>query len=389
MTIDSNYFCPAPWVSLYVDPQGNIENCCVSKNKLGNINKTFAIKDTISGSNNLDIKTMMLNDIPIEGCKNCYSQIGTHTLQHHFKKKYNHLGDDFYKDTNNFVLKYLDLRWNNTCNFACIYCGPGLSSLWAEQKYQVVKMKEAKGDLLDYVLESAADLEEIYLAGGEPLMIKENEIVLTKLLEVNKSCRICVNSNLSLIQGNKVFELLKQFNNVQWLVSGESIADQYEYIRWPGKWNIFLENLHIINSIPNHRLSFNMVFMNINSLSIWDFIDLVHQDLNIDHRSITVNIYNLRDNNGPWSIQRLTDYQRELVRQRISKNDYSNILGIDNVIASLTDNRPSNQSKWDGLEYTVEEFNKLDQDRKLNSRAIFPDIYDAINCFNNTNTESL
>jgi hypothetical protein len=128
--------------------------------------------------------------------------------------------------------------------------------------------------------------------------------------------------------------------------------------------------------------------MNINSLSIWDFIDLVHQDLNIDHRSITINIYNLRDNKGSWSIQRLTDHQRELVRQRISKNDYSNILGIENVLDSLNDSRSSYKPKWNGLEYTIEEFNTLDQDRNLNSRKIFPDIYDAINCFNETNTES-
>lgn len=381
--VDQDYFCPAPWLSLYVDPEGNIENCCVSKNKLGNINKTPAIKDTINGSENINIKQMMLENIPVEGCKSCYSQPGTHTLQQHFKKNYAHLGDDFYTNTDNFNLRYLDLRWNNTCNYACIYCGPGLSSLWAEQKYQVVKMKEAKGDLLNYVLESAADLKEIYLAGGEPLMLKENEAVLTKLLEVNKSCRICVNTNLSLIQGNKVFELLKQFDNVQWLVSGEAMSDQYEYIRWPGKWSTFLENLHTINSTPTHHLSFNMVLMNINSLSIWDFIDMVHQDLNVDHRSITVNVYNMRDDTGPWAIQRLTKHQRDSVRQRISKNDYSNILGIENVLEALDDNHSDYKSKWAGLEYTVEEFNTLDQDRNLNSRVIFPAIYDAVDQYNN------
>ena len=376
---DLKNFCPAPWVSLYIEPDGTVKNCCISKGSLGNINEFVDLGDAVNGKLNLEIKELMLKDQPVLACENCSNQSGPHTLQQHFKNKFKNISDDFYSNTNNFKLKYLDIRWNNTCNFACIYCGPKLSSLWAEQGQQVIKMKEVKGDLLNFVLESAADLQEIYLAGGEPLMLKEYEIILTKLLEVNKQCRICINTNLSIVEGNKIFELLKQFKNVQWLVSGEAMYKQYEYIRWPGKWDVFVKNLHLIKSIPFHLLSVNMVLMNINSLSIWDYIDFLDDELGVPRKAMSINIFNMRDSLGSYAIQRLTDKQRELVRERISKRDYSKILGFDNVIDSLNDNRSDKLSGWNGLEYTIEEFEKLDKIRNLNSREIFPDIYNIVN----------
>lgn len=372
------HFCPAPWVSLYVEPNGEIKNCCISKSLIGNVNEVPTINDTVNGSINLEIKQMMLNDIPVAGCENCHNQTGPHTLQHHFKTKYKDVSDEFYADITNFKLQYLDVRWNNTCNFACIYCGPKLSSLWAEQRYQVVKMKEVKGELLSYVLESAADITDLYLAGGEPLMLKENEIILTKLLEVNRNCRICINTNLSIVKGNKIVDLLKQFKNVQWLISSEAMNEQYEYIRWPGKWSTFLENLQLVRAIPFHHVTFNMVLMNINALTIWDYIDLLHEEFGIAWPAISINIVNMRDNLSAYAIQRLTDQQRQLVRERISKKDYSAMFGIENVIDSLADNRSDKLGGWNGLEYTVEDFRRLDQDRNLNSRAVFSDIYNVV-----------
>jgi len=33
-------------------------------------------------------------------------------------------------------LKFIDVRWNNTCNLGCIYCSPMFSSVWADRLSQ-------------------------------------------------------------------------------------------------------------------------------------------------------------------------------------------------------------------------------------------------------------
>lgn len=373
----NDYFCPAPWLSFFIKPNGVVENCCLSRNNLGNVND-HSILEIIHGRRNREIKQQMLDGVRVPGCENCYRQTGGNSLQDYFLREYSNIDPTVFKDTEYFDLRYLDLRWDNTCNFACIYCGPDFSSLWAEtQGQKIVKIRDSKSGLVDKVFSLLDNLDTLYLAGGEPLMLKDNEKILSRLLEVNQDCRICINTNLSLIENNKIFEILKGFKNVQWLISAESMANQYEYIRWPGKWTVFDKNLKMVKESFPIGLSFNMVLMNLNALSIWDFIDYLNQKFDIPHRNITVNIYNMRDSNGAFAIQRLTDQQRQLVIQRIS-DQYDNVLGIQNIKDSLQDDRSDYRDKWNGLEFTKETLKSLDEVRFLNSQTVFPNIYQII-----------
>lgn len=301
-------FCPAPWLSFYVSPDGDVRNCCVSRKILGNVNNE-TIDNIIHGSANRKIKEDMLAGKNAEGCENCFNQAKGNRLQDGFKSLYKDISEDFFKDLNNFDFRYLDLRWNNTCNYGCVYCSPLFSSLWESdivkfdetQNKKIIKISE-KTKKIDYFLENLANVNYVYLAGGEPLMIKENEIILSKLLEVAPATRIVVNTNLSLIENNKIFDLLLQFKNLQWLISAEDTGSRYEYIRWPGTWETFNNNLKTLKNINRGDISFNSVLMNINALTIWDFIDYVHDEFDVLHENITINIYNSRDSSGPLSI---------------------------------------------------------------------------------------
>ena len=75
-------FCPAPWNSFFINPAGAVENCCVSQNKLGNINDVPDIKKIIFADKNLKIQQDMLDGKTIEGCKWCHDT--THSLQKRF-----------------------------------------------------------------------------------------------------------------------------------------------------------------------------------------------------------------------------------------------------------------------------------------------------------------
>ena len=92
------------------------------------------------------------------------------------------------------------------------------------------------------MFDNVKQLRNVYLAGGEPMLMNENKQFLKLLLEENPNVTIRVNTNLSSTKTG-VFELLCKFKNVHWTISVESIEKEYEYIRHHGSWKDFLKNI--------------------------------------------------------------------------------------------------------------------------------------------------
>lgn len=357
----SKVFCPAPWVSFYVDPSGNIENCCVSRNKLGNIEQGDNLKQVLFHGKNQNIQKAMLNGQELEGCSWCYDK--SHTLQNRFFDIFPDRNDPLY-ESGKFELRYLDLRWSNVCNYACIYCGPELSSTWAQEVGETHRIeRETKNSMLDTVLEQVDTIKELYLAGGEPTMMKENEILLKELVKRNPDCHVCVNTNLSQTN-NRVFELLTQLPNCQWLVSVDASDAQYEYIRYPGKWSDFSNNLNQLSG----NVSFNMVFISLNALSIWDTIDDL---LNRGHQPnvFTLALYNNGTYPGPWDPRHMSVAFQQRVLERMNHEKYQTMIGWQNIFDYL------NAGMYNPDVHPWQYLNDLDQRRGLDSKTIFPEIY--------------
>lgn len=390
---DKEYFCTAPWTSLYLEPDGDVKFCCISKQAIGNVHEE-SLDSIINGSKVRQIKAKMLANEPIDNCIACWRQVPEKRLQNFFNtryidfEKFPELNTDWFANENNFRPKYLDLRWNNTCNFACIYCSPSLSSLWADIEQHekigapipIKPNRQIKQQILTWTLENIEEVDWIYLAGGEPLMIKENLAVLARLHEVSPECQILVNTNLSHVDGNEVFQNIKKFRNVKWLVSGEAFREQYEYIRWPGKWSEFYKNLKTLKTLENqgHSVVFNLVGMNLNAISMWDYIDFLRRE-NLLTRDIdiAINLYNSRDSKHQWAIQRLPDAMKNKIRDRISSGSYEKIHGLANYIDALDDPIPIDENGKNSLTDTVEWLKKLDAMRGLDSTSVFPEIYEC------------
>ena len=101
--------------------------------------------------------------------------------------------------------------------------------------------------------------------------MKENLELLEILKRENPGVHLRINTNLSKVD-TRVFDLICGFENVHWTVSVESMADEFEYIRFGGSWEDFQDNLKTINSLP-HRISFNMLYFLLNFRSFFDTVD--------------------------------------------------------------------------------------------------------------------
>ena len=119
-----------------------------------------------------------------------------------------------YKDEHQFELQQMDLRWRNTCNFACVYCDSMFSSVWAQFEGQRDKMSNhAMQETFDFVKDNIKNLKTIYMAGGEPFLIKENLKILDLILEENQDLLLRINTNLSILTP-KIYEKLQKLENV-------------------------------------------------------------------------------------------------------------------------------------------------------------------------------
>lgn len=368
--------CTLPWTGFELEPNGEVKNCIISKTQLGDINETH-IKDIIHGQRNIKLKESMLEDSKPLNCSGCYLQENqTKNLSSISSRLYylKELGTkthlDFYNDAKNFSLKHVDLRWTNSCNQACVYCGPEYSSKWAQELGVKVKSaKAARQEVKDYVFDNISNLQNVYLAGGEPMLMKENFEFLGLLKEKNKQCSVRVNTNLSTTDTG-IFDLLCEFPNVHWTVSLETIEHEYEYIRHHGSWEDFQKNLKTIQKL-DHKISFNMLHFILNYKSLFDCVDHL-KGIGFNDNSFIIgplhapsqlNILNLPDK---MLDSVYTELKNRLETKPLGylKNSYENLL------------KHYSSTTWQkDIEKFIVYTETLDKRRGIQCREIFPSLF--------------
>lgn len=369
--------CAAAWTSVYVSPSGRLENCCISKNGLGLIEDVNDVDEFYKTGKNLHIQQNMIDNKFVLGCGTCDND-----NDWTYKKSFNERYRDLEFRPGEFNFKFFDIRWNNACNLACMYCTPEFSSTWAHELKDYNNMlKETTNALLDYTLENITNLDYVYLAGGEPLMMKENEIFLAELAEKNPDCEVLVNSNISLVGKTKIYDSLLKMNNVKWLVSMETMGEQFEYVRYPANWQTTEENLlKLKQDFGADAVNVAMVYGNFNALSIWDTVDWVI-DNGFTPGNISVQLVN-HGAKGKFDLHLLSREYLDKCLQRInSKKDlYNKVARIHDAIKHL-EIMPLDryESKEDAKLSAINELNQLDKRRSLDSKSVFPDLHSELN----------
>lgn len=367
------YFCPMPWTGLMYNHDGKIKNCIrsVDTMPIGNI-KDSTVESILFGSENTSRQEKIISQTPVPSCQTCYdlerNKPGFDIISDRifYIRELKKVPLETYQ-FGNFDLQTIDVRWSNLCNFACVYCSSEFSSKWADElKIQTVTPGAEQLEKFEqYIYNHAHNLKHVYLAGGEPLLMKENLALLQKL---NPDVQLRINTNLSKVD-TKIFDAICQFKNVHWTISAESLTDEFEYIRYGGNWLDFLDNLNIVKSF-NHKISFNMLWFLLNYNSVFDFVDSM-KSLGFHNNSFIIgallNPLYLNIRHLPDDVLKLL---KNKIEQRLSENpgyhledSYRNMLHYISL--------PFNKD----LKNSFEQLEKLDQRRNLDSSKIFKDLY--------------
>ena len=64
-------FCTLPWVGVYIQPDGDVRNCAITKTTLGNMNSQ-PLNDILHNTVNQNIKQDMLGDVLHTRCSYCH-----------------------------------------------------------------------------------------------------------------------------------------------------------------------------------------------------------------------------------------------------------------------------------------------------------------------------
>lgn len=286
-------FCIAPWMTTHVWPDGRVYPCCTfltrHQGEMGNINDK-PLEEIWNDESYKELRKQFLNNEQPKGCSRCYEQEEldpSTSYRHYLNTSYNtDISTNPDGSTDSFKLKMWDFRLSNYCNFKCRSCTPFLSSAWFKDGKDM-----GRNDRFDKALINVSDkvsftdmlkdhydcVEEIYFAGGEPLIMDDHYNILNELIKRGRTdVMIRYSSNLSRLtfKDQSILDLWENFSNIRLWASADGIGKIGEYVRSGFNSKKWTSNMHqIINSPVNFNLNIVTITYGVeNLLHISDFI---------------------------------------------------------------------------------------------------------------------
>lgn len=272
---DNKTFCILPWIHLHPWPNGTTMLCCKSpyEKNIGNL-RDSTLKEVWNSGRMKSIRKRMLNDKKSSECMRCYEEekIGVESLRITSNRNWLDSHWDKVEKTNDdgslddMQIIYFDFRFSNLCNMKCRYCGPELSSNWFDDAVEMRSRKASKNPraipkekfiqirkdvvgFMDEIEPMLEYVEQIYWAGGEPLIMDEHWVIMNKLVELGKTdIRIFYNTNFSYMkyQKHNVIDLWKNFDNINVGASLDAMRERGEYQRHGTNWKTIEDNIQLL-----------------------------------------------------------------------------------------------------------------------------------------------
>lgn len=304
---DNKSFCLAPWMSIHTWPDGRTFPCCLwdSEKPIGNINRS-PLEEIWNNGKMKEARVSMMKGERIDACERCYHLEDTNYGSYRQDINERHADKMHYVEQTKedgtleeMNLHLWDLRLSNFCNFKCRSCGAGLSSTWFSDTKALAKNEKLgaignsyynnphgdkalitvndKVSFLDMISPHYSCVDEVYFAGGEPLMMPEHYTILDKLIELDRTdVMIRYSTNFSTLKFGKkdVLEYWKIFKNMQLWISIDGVGEIGEYIRSGYNDKKFEENINTFKAsgIKPPDIGYMVTYGVMNYLHLFDMV---------------------------------------------------------------------------------------------------------------------
>jgi hypothetical protein len=313
--MESETFCMLPWIHLHAWPDGRAYPCCLARAGHSVCNfKEKTMREIWNDEPMRQMRRNMLEDRPCVECGDCYEQeaAGFSSMRNNANKNFGQhideidltLPDGSLPDMR---LHYWDVRFSNICQLKCRSCGGIFSSRWydddvklwgKELRPRVMFAGRHEEDVWEQMQEHIPHLDQIYFAGGEPLIMEEHNRILKLLIEKgNTNVRLIYNTNLNDLRFKKesVLDLWKHFPTVCVSASLDDMGSRAEIIRSGTDWAKVEQNIRDLKRECPH-IDF-MISPTLSLMNIWNFVAF-HRYM-IDQGFIQPKDFNLNILQGP------------------------------------------------------------------------------------------
>jgi MoaA/NifB/PqqE/SkfB family radical SAM enzyme len=256
---ESKTFCIYPWIHLHAYPTGEAYPCCHAEMGVGQVGncRNNTLKQIWTDAPMQQLRQDMLTETPNATCGRCYEQEANGFFSGR-KSANKHHGHHVKKlEQNPFEMTYWDIRFSNLCNLKCRSCGHIFSSQWYQDQAKLAGSDwKEQNSVLNYAGRTELDMweqlephldyvEQIYFAGGEPLLMEEHYRILEELVRRKRfDVRLIYNTNFTHteLKGRSVFEYWQQFDSVAVGASLDDSGARGEYIRKGTDWAVVEQN---------------------------------------------------------------------------------------------------------------------------------------------------
>lgn len=255
---ESKTFCIYPWIHLHAYPTGEAYPCCHAEMAypVGNC-KSQTLQEIWSAPPMQRLRDDMLHERENPACGRCYEQEQSGFFSGR-KSANKHHGHHIHKlESNPFEMTYWDIRFSNLCNLRCRSCGHIFSSSWYQDQAQLADSEWKKHnrvmnfagrteiDMWQQLVPHFDHVEQIYFAGGEPLMMEEHYLILEELERRGRfDVRLIYNTNFThtRLKDRSVFDYWRKFESVAVGASLDAMGERAEYIRKGSEWRVIEQN---------------------------------------------------------------------------------------------------------------------------------------------------
>jgi hypothetical protein len=267
-------------------------------------------------------------------------------------------------------LQNLDWNVGPICNAKCIMCSSYHSSAWAaeDQKFipkaaLPVRTASRHNSIIDTV--DFSKIKRVYFNGGEPVLSQDPELILQKLSDSGslEHTQVGFHMNGSYMPSKNLIALLKRAERVTVFFSIDGTGQQFEYIRYPLKWELVKSNIDQILQMGFDEICMSIA-LGIHNIHIAQHTEDWWNDFTKSYRDqmYIQNTYQLVI--GPLSINSANNALKDQLLL-----DFQNTSGnvselITNCLSSCT-----GDNQW------INWLDMLDRRRSLSWRQTFPELY--------------
>jgi uncharacterized Fe-S cluster-containing radical SAM superfamily protein len=279
--MNKDSFCILPWIHLATHPNGGASLCCRSNHtnaiswaKKGDTDSLVTLdndklEDIINSKKFIEVRQAMLEGRRTVECEGCWrdEDSGIESKRQYENRRWSHIIDqleksEFIKRPN---YRYIELRLGNVCNNACLTCNSYSSSKWYPDEKKIAKdlpwfklrpLENFKWfenpEFYDELTKYSEGVEEIYINGGEPTLIKAHFRYLQNLINNGTAQKVHLVYSLNMMDiPDNLIELWKSFKQVTVNASIDDYDTRNYYIRYPTQWDETVTSIEKLNKVSN------------------------------------------------------------------------------------------------------------------------------------------